>query len=336
MKKEERTVSSYVERESGGRSKISLVSRVYKEAIDERMSKLKDEIRFLQKIPSEWRIHFPEIIFARISKDKVCYEMPNYALPTIRRLLFSGKFSHVDALNWIDKILKFSFEMYTRQTVPKSPQITGHYIKNMHYNRVRRRLVEVSRKSPLLKNIIKCEYIRINGENYKNAIPAILSMEREEIAKRVFPEFLSKWGHFDLHFSNVLIDIEGNNFILIDPRGYPYCDYYYDFGKLWHSVDGKYEFIAENRFVLNDTDFELERNKVYVECEKIKAGLLQIFKKYSTESADDILMKTEFNEAIHFVSLVPFILDFDGIDKRATVGYYTGVILLNRFMEKYG
>ena len=75
---------------------------------------------------------------------------------------------------------------------------------------------------------------------------------------------------------------------------------------------------------------------MYVECDRIKAGLIKIFRKYSKESSDDILMKTEFNEAIHFVSLVPFILDFDGIDKRATVGYYTGVILLNRFMEKYG
>jgi hypothetical protein len=129
--------------------------------------------------------------------------------------------------------------------------------------------------------------------------------------------------------------LEKDNFVLIDPRGYPYCDYYYDFGKLWHSVNGKYEFIAENRFTLTKDGFQLEKNDVYWECEKIKQHLPKLFKKYSAESLEDIIRKTEFNEAIHFISLVPFILDFDGKDERAIVAYYTGVTLLNSFVAKY-
>ena len=68
---------------------------------------------------------------------------------------------------------------------------------------------------------------------------------------------------------------------------------------------------------------------------KIKEKLPDILCIYSSEPRDIILMKTEFNEAMHFSSLVPFILDFDGKEERAVVGYYTGVILLNDFIDKY-
>ena len=47
------------------------------------------------------------------------------------------------------------------------------------------------------------------------------------------------------------------------------------------------------------------------------------------------MRKTEWNEVMHFASLVPFLLDFDGVDARSKVAYYTSVILINDFCEKY-
>lgn len=321
-----------ISRESGGKTKVILVTRVHKEATDEKMPKLIDEIKMLENIPEEWRIHFPKIVFSEATTDKVYYEMPHYDLPTIRRLLFSGIFDHRDILNWIDTILDFCFEMYRREVVsiPKT-----YYMDCIHFARVRRRLRELSRKVATFKELIDQRIVIINGQEYIN-IPTIL----EELADwraipRVFPEFISKWAHSDLHFSNILVDIGGDNFILIDPRGYPFCDYYYDYGKLWHSVNGKYEFIAESKFTLDGGDFEIDENAAYHECEKIKEGLGAILCKYSSESKDVVLMKTEFNEAMHFASVAPFLLDFDGREERALVAYYTGVCLLNQFVEKY-
>lgn len=321
----------YIKRESGGRTNIILVTRVHKEATDERMYKLVDEIKFLEAMPEEWKNHFPEVALSYISTDKVYYEMPVYTLPTIRRLLFSGVFKHQETLNWIDRILEFSFQMYRKEII----SLPNNYMDYMHFSRLERRLDELSRKSEVFRKLIPQEIIIINGRKYKN-IPLILKeLKRPEVVKELLPEFVGKWGHSDLHFSNVLIDIEHDNFILVDPRGYPFCDYYYDYGKLWHSVNGKYEFVAENIFELNGTDFELEKNDIYWECEKIKEKLPDILCKYSSEPRDMVIMKTEFNEAMHFSSLVPFILDFDSKEERALVGYYTGVILLNKFMEKY-
>ncbi len=330
-KKSNNANEKYIKKESGGRTKILLVTRVHKEATDEKMDKLVDEIKYLESIPEEWKNHFPQVVLSYVGTDKVYYEMPHHDLPTLRRLLFSGVFKHQETLKWVDKMLEFSFEMYRKEIMP----IPDNYIDYMHFARLKRRLDELSRKTEVFRKLIPQKTLTINGVEYKN-IPLILKdLERPEVVEKVLPEFVSKWGHSDFHFSNVLIDLEHDNFILIDPRGYPFCDYYYDYGKLWHSVNGKYEFIAENRFKLDGTDFELEKNDVYRECEKIKEKLPDILCKYSSEPRDIVLMKTEFNEAMHFSSLVPFILDFDGKEERALVGYYTGVILLNRFIEKY-
>jgi len=324
-------MTEFINRESGGCTKIVLVTRVHKEATDERMDKLADEIRFLKEIPEKWRVHFPQIVLSQIGDKKTFYEMPDYGLPTLRRLLFSGTFGHKEALRWIDKILAFAFEMYREEVLP----MPTDYMDFMHFGRVRRRLNELCRRAPLFKEVILIDALTVNGAAYLNVPRILTEIEHSDVLPECLPEFVSRYGHSDLHFSNVLIDLENDNFILIDPRGYPYCDYYYDFGKLWHSVNGKYEFVAENRFTLDRSCFELERNEVFFECEKIKAGLPTILAKHSKEPIDTIMLKTEFNEAMHFASLVPFILDYDGKERRALVGYYTAVILLNKFLEKH-
>jgi len=317
---------------SGKGTKIILVTRVIKEATDEKMEKLIDEIRFLESLPPQWKKHFPEIVFSKREKNRAFYEMVHYPLPTIRKLLFTSRFTHRDVLKWIDKILNFCYEMWNYEKVVPPPK---NYVEYMHFNRVRRRLAELERKSKVLRKLIRCPTLNINGEKYRNIPEMIKILDDSKVARKVSPEYVSRWCHADLHFSNILIDEKNNNFILLDPRGYPFCDYYYDYGKLWHSVNGKYELIAENRFSLHEDYFDLERSAIYFECEKIKAKLPEILLKYSNEPKDVVIMKTEFNEAIHFAALVPFILDYDGLDKRAVAAYYTGTILLNKWYEKY-
>ena len=46
-------------------------------------------------------------------------------------------------------------------------------------------------------------------------------------------------------------------------------------------------------------------------------------------------MKTEFNECIHFASLIPFLLSYDGKEEKAIAAYLTSVLLLNNFLLKY-
>ena len=85
--------NNFLKNESGSgiQTKVILVSRILKEATDDRMNKLIDEINFLEDLPGCFKIHFPEIIFSSkdLAKNKVYFEMKHYDLPTLRRLILS-------------------------------------------------------------------------------------------------------------------------------------------------------------------------------------------------------------------------------------------------------
>ena len=137
-----------------------------------------------------------------------------------------------------------------------------------------------------------------------------------------------------------MIDKPNNDFRLIDPRGYDFCDYYYDFGKLWHSVNSKYELIASRMFKVSDINeahwFSLEQGKPYFALENSKHRVMDTFVDVSGESRDNVEMKTEFNDVMHFATLIPFLLVFDSNEEKARTAYYQSVILMNNFCKKYG
>ena len=78
--------------------------------------------------------------------------------------------------------------------------------------------------------------------------------------------------------------------------------YYYDFGKLWHSVNGKYELIAARKFdvsdIASDNSFNIHENYAYRELDKCKSGIMDMPKRYSNETPDQVVLKTEFNDVI--------------------------------------
>ena len=137
-----------------------------------------------------------------------------------------------------------------------------------------------------------------------------------------------------------MIDRKNNDFRFIDPRGYDFCDYYYDFGKLWHSVNSKYELIASRMFKVSELSdkhwFSLEQEKAYFALEDSKDRVMDIFVDISGESRDKVEMKTEFNDVMHFATLIPFLLAFDEKEEKSRTAYYQSVMLMNKFCKKYG
>lgn len=61
--------------------------------------------------------------------------------------------------------------------------------------------------------------------------------------------------HGDLCFANIMVDNTFSFIKVIDPRGKfgdfdIYGDYRYELAKLFHSVDGKYDFIIKDLFTI--------------------------------------------------------------------------------------
>lgn len=322
---------NYLKQESGGKTNVILVSRVFKEATDERMTKLIDEIDFIESIPSEFKKYFPRIVSRGSTENKAFYEMEHYNLPTLRRLILSGSISKDEILYWTDKITSISMAFYNYKRIEEPKD----YFDVMHFNRIKSRLAELRSKSDWFKENLNKDFVCVNGEKLLNIEKIIDKFENPDFLRRVKPEFVGRWSHSDLHFSNVLIDKENDSIVMIDPRGYDFCDYYYDYGKLWHSVNGKYELIASRQFFIDGNNFSLQNKSVFELLESLKTGIFQILCKYSKEHPDDVILKTRWNEVMHFCSLIPFLLDFDGKDERAKVAYFTSLQLINDFNNDY-
>jgi hypothetical protein len=320
---------------SGSQTNVVIVSRVLKEATNERMNKLIDEINFIENIPSPYKEKFPQIVFSKMSENKVFYEMQHYELPSMRRLILSGEFTPDKIIDWSKKITDFSMDLYSHKRLNIS---SSDVMKSLHWDRFETRMSELKNKSSWFKNALDKQKITINQKEYFNITHLYNKIKKN---KNWFkPEFVGRWSHSDLHFSNILIDLENNDFVLVDPRGYSFCEYYYDFGKIWHSVEGKYELIADGLFEVSNIEdnnsFKIYQNNAYFSLDESKDGIMSMFCDFSSESRDDVVLKTEFNSVMHFATLVPFLLEFDREEQRSRVAYYQSVILMNEFCEKHG
>ena len=320
---------------SGVDTNVVIVNRVIKEATNERVEKLIDEIKFIESVPAKFKSKFPEIVFSKYDNKKAFYEMKHYELPTIRRLILSGQMESDEIVEWSDKITRFSMSMYKHKKLDISNDV---YFQALHWGRFESRIKELCDKSKWFKDTLSNKEICVNGNVYENLLPLYDKIKSKQ--DWFNPEFVGRWSHSDLHFSNILINREKNDFRFIDPRGYDFCDYYYDFGKLWHSVNSKYELIAARMFKVSDIDdthwFSLEQEKAFFALENSKNGVMDVFIDVSNEKPDDVRIKTEFNDVMHFATLIPFLLAFDLKEEKARTAYYQSIILMNKFCKKYG
>jgi hypothetical protein len=150
--------------------------------------------------------------------------------------------------------------------------------------------------------------------------------------------------HGDLHFQNMLVDEELDGFILADPRGeLEGGDIYYDLGKLWHSVNGKYDLIHTD-IASTQLHIGLDKNinlkvdfgpKYLIESyDRIKIGLEKIITKYPIAQDPNHLTKIKLSEFMHFSSLMYFHLKNDSEEARALTIYAQAILLGKKLLDE--
>lgn len=121
---------------------------------------------------------------------------------------------------------------------------------------------------------------------------------------------------------------------VIDPRGkfgtYDiYGDFRYELAKLFHSVDGKYDFIIKDLF---DLDYNTETSCINycIQDRKREFDLYKVFlDTFAAEIGND-LRKVELIEALLFLSMIP--LHGESI-RHQMVMLGTGLEILNRVVN---
>ena len=175
--------------------------------------------------------------------------------------------------------------------------------------------------------------ITVNGKKYK-----CLNSVQEEL-QRVVPKMLFDVDEFsvihgDLCFANIMVD-ENYSFIkVIDPRGKfgnfdIYGDFRYELAKLFHSVDGKYDFIIKDLFKIN---YKSEENEVnYSIINRVRTfDLYQTFLEVFKEAIGNDLKKIELIEALLFLTMIP--LHNESFEHQLVM-LGTGLEILNRVIN---
>lgn len=327
----------------GSYSKLNYRLVVRKEAEGAGRDKLINEIDWLLSIPEKLKPYFSSVLEYDTKSPKVYYNVPYYGSKNLREYIFAGNFDVDDTIAFLDKLLRWMFDNVYCRKLGYAPK---NWTMEKHINRVLNRLIECCEKSKDLKGLIEADQIVINGKEYKN-VKELYS----QIAK--LDSFISKVNpidlvmiHGDLHFQNILLSNETDTgFILVDPRGeHSGSDIYYDMGKIFHSIHGKYDFIHSDQFRLDVEYIDGVPNASYVftneymvhEYDRIYERFLGLLSDFEYIKKDqDWLMKCLWAEASHFCSVMTFHIGKTENTDRAMMLYFTGVILINEFYNKY-
>jgi choline kinase len=179
------------------------------------------------------------------------------------------------------------------------------------------RLDKVRDIVPFAKN----SFIKINGRYLRN-----IFYMKDEIEKRIINYFPSEFHiiHGDTTFSNLMLEKENIEPILIDPRGYfgstkIYGDADYDWAKLYYSIVGNYDQFNRKNFSL-----EINHNKINL---NIISNGWEDMESYFFEKTGVNEEKIKLLHAIIWLSLTTYVWeDYDSI----CGAFYKGIVELNR------
>lgn len=286
------------------------------------------EIKWYLKLPSDVEYVRPRIFDFSTSYESPYISMEYYSYYTLHELFLYGDLT---MQQWIDVFnrIRFVCNDFKRYTV-KDQNIRAS-LENMYLTKTLQRIDKMRQNNHFLSFFENS--IKVNENTYKplNKVAEILS--------KVVPEMLYDVDtfniiHGDLCFANIMIDSNFSFVKVIDPRGkfgtYDiYGDPRYEMAKLFHSVDGKYDFIIKDLF---EKKYNLENASLTYKIQDRKRvfDLYQIFINTFCDEIGNDLKKIELIEALLFLSMIP--LHGESLDHQIVM-LGTGLDILNRVVD---
>ncbi|RYP56565.1 hypothetical protein DL769_009908 [Monosporascus sp. CRB-8-3] len=303
--------------------------------------KLLDEIGFYQTLPPSLGKHYPKLLFAEQDEQSVSMGTEYKEYPNLRDLLLNRQIEPAEAVRLLRQVLDYEYNLALRPNQQPTP---ANYLHNYHYHRVWRRIGMSIELDPAFVGLVGARRLKVNGQLLPNIPAMLLRLEEDEkAAARLDPGGVSPFIHADLHLGNILYDRNAEHFWLVDPRGYPLCDIFYDLGKLSHSYNGKYDLLHEGRHTAscvlhNDIaviDFHFANSiltDIYTELGRRMQPVIQELLG-AHEDSNDVDLRVRFNEAMHFCSVMPFHMHPDQDPSIAIPMYAIGAQLLAKVLR---
>lgn len=286
------------------------------------------EIKWYLKLPADVEYVRPRIFNYSTSYINPYVSMEYYAYHTIHELFLYGDLT---LQQWIDifnriRFVCDDFKRYTVQDDNIRPAL-----EEMYLTKTLQRF-EKLKKDERFMTFFESPIV-VNGERYLPLNEIIIALEKA-IPKMLYDVDTFNIIHGDLCFANIMVDSNFSFIKVIDPRGkfgtYDiYGDFRYELAKLFHSVDGKYDFIIKDLF---DLDYNLEAACINyrIQDRKRDFNLYKVFLDTFSAEIDGDLKKIELIEALLFLSMIP--LHGESI-RHQMVMLGTGLEILNRVID---
>lgn len=287
-------------------------------------NKLISEIKWFLKLPNNLAYSIPRVFDYSIEPDNPYVKLEYCQYSTLLELFLYG---NLDETSWIKifKQIDFVLKDYAQYKMKDSGIIES--LKDVYVKKT------ISRISKMKSNPYFSVYfdrpLTINGKKYKNLNQII------DIIPKIVDDYLLNISEFsvihgDLCFSNILIDEKLNFIKLIDPRGsfgsFGICgDQRYEFAKLFHSIDGKYDYIIKDLFSL-----KAKGTTIDYKFAKQKYDLYAIAKDVFAFEDDNKIREIEIIEAFLFLSMIP--LHQESLNHQIMM-LAIGIEILNRWVD---
>lgn len=261
------------------------------------------EIKWYLKLPGDVEYVRPRIFDYSAAYDDPYISMEYYSYHTLHELFLYGDLSRQQ---WIDIFnrVKFVCDDFKRYTVKDEKILPS--LEEMYLTKTLQRFDKL--KTDTRFGIFFNSNITVNSKEYINLNEII------KLLNKIIPLYLYDVERFtiihgDLCFANIMVDSNFSFIKVIDPRGKfgsfdIYGDPRYELAKLFHSVDGKYDYIIKDLF---DVKYDDESASIDYSIKERKADfdLYKVFiETFSEEIAEDI-KKIELIESLLFLSMIP-------------------------------
>lgn len=286
------------------------------------------EILWYLKLPADIEYVRPRIFSYSTNYNDPYVAMEYYSYHTVHELFLYGD---LDYYQWMDVFgrIRFIYNDFKRYSV--SDQNIQPALQDVYLNKTLKRLNQLRNDWRFEKFFEK--QMQINQVSYLSLDEICRILERE-IPKCLYDVDTFHIIHGDLCFANIMVDTNFSFIKVIDPRGefgkYDiYGDQRYELAKLFHSVDGKYDYIIKDLFRI-DADAEAAKIELKILEKKREFDLYEVFLKAFKDEIGDDREKIELIEALLFLSMIP--LHGESLDHQYAM-LATGIQILDRVMD---
>lgn len=300
------------------------------------------QIRMLSSLPPTFAPHYPQLLEAS-SEPPEYYIMPFVDLPSLRSLVFLSQTPVAPLVQAMKQVVAF---LFGEQFLYRTAAAPSTHLEEAYVRRMRARLASLGSMNGELKRLSITTEVVMDGDVL---LPPSAALDRilteNDLLVKMQPERLG-WIHGQMAFFHILVDVTSEacgQFVLLDPRGADALgDAAHDVGKIWQSVHSMIDLVEEGLF---DLAFHWEGERLIVdsftlaasERHPVAAMLYHEVRQQIADLQDELgdpfcLLRSDFAEAVHLASAVPFNFHGSRPLQRAVACYLLSTRAFNDFL----